>query len=59
MAILARMLGLTEREIELCYFLLINATYRSADAYFVDHLQCQAFRGEMLATMLQYEKRRD
>ena len=45
MAILARMLGLTEREIELCYFLLINATYRSADAYFVDHLQCQAFQG--------------
>ena len=53
MAILARMLGLTEREIELCYFLLINATYRSADAYFVDHLQCQAFQGrKCLATML-------
>jgi SpoVK/Ycf46/Vps4 family AAA+-type ATPase len=53
MAALARMLGLTEREIELCYFLLINATYRPADAYFVDHLQCQAFQGrKCLASML-------
>ncbi len=53
MATLARMLGLTEQEKELCYFLLISSTYRPADAFFVDYLQCQSIQGrKYLAAML-------
>jgi transitional endoplasmic reticulum ATPase len=46
MAALGKMLDLTDQEKELCYFLLINATYKPADSFFVDHLQCQAFQGK-------------
>jgi transitional endoplasmic reticulum ATPase len=53
MATLAKMLGLTEQEKELCYFLLISSTYRPADAFFVDYLQCQSIQGrKYLAAML-------
>jgi transitional endoplasmic reticulum ATPase len=53
MSILAKMLGITEQEKELCYFLLISSTYRPADAFFVDYLQCQSIQGrKYLAAML-------
>ena len=53
MVTLAKMLGFTEQEKELCYFLLITSTYRTADAFFVDYLQCQSIQGrKYLAAML-------
>ena len=53
MATLAKMLDLTDQEKELCYFLLITSTYRPADAFFVDYLQCQSIQGrKYMAIML-------
>ena len=45
MAALGKMLDLTDQEKELCYYLLINATYKPADSFFVDYLQCQSIQG--------------
>jgi transitional endoplasmic reticulum ATPase len=53
LATLARMLGLTEPEKELCCFLLLNAICKPADAFFVDYMQCQTIQGrKYLAAML-------